>query len=247
MTNYSLLQKLQIKVSCMNKWFLLFFLLLSVHVYSKDIYYYKQTKIIRNGKHTTNVTGGQFITFVGRVCYESNNKGVSVNHGLLEKNSSRSTNEITTFIGESYWGKNTEFRFNVDRTILNVCLENGTVYVYSKATPPANQVTCSLIRPKSSSDGGGSIIVTPIPGGNNGTISGSSTNQQPRNHEQEKRDILNKTVGENCGACKGSGKCRACNGTKVAHSMGNTYTCTACDKNGNCGACNGTGKTLWNR
>lgn len=93
-----------------------------------------------------------------------------------------------------------------------------------------------------------SPVTTSAPVNSNTPVSsGSSTNKQPRNYEQEKKDVLNKTVGEKCGACKGSGKCRACNGTKVAHSMGNTYTCTVCDKNGNCGACNGTGKTLWNR
>lgn len=74
---------------------------------------------------------------------------------------------------------------------------------------------------------------------------GGSTTRQERNHEQEKRDVLNRTYGEKCRACGGSGKCRACNGTKVARSFGNTYECTC--RNGNCGACNGTGKTSWNR
>lgn len=226
---------------------MIFISLLSINSYSQT-YYYKQTKTVKaNGSVVNGGNGGQFITFKQSICFESNKKGIGVGHGVLEFSRNYS-DKFKTYVGNSYWGKETVFRFSQDLTRLNVCLDNGTVYVYSKATPPANQATCSLIRPKSSSGGGGgNIIVTPIPGGSNGTISGSSTNQQPRNHEQEKRDILNKTVGENCGACKGSGKCHACNGTKVAHSMGNTYTCTVCDRNGNCGACNGTGKTLWNR
>ena len=82
-------------------------------------------------------------------------------------------------------------------------------------------------------------------GYNNEPYDGSSTTM--RDHEAEKRDILNQTVGEDCPACKGSGKCSACNGTKVAHSFGNTYECTVCDQYGNCSVCQGTGKTSWNR
>lgn len=76
----------------------------------------------------------------------------------------------------------------------------------------------------------------------NGSNSQTSTDYQTR-----KRDILNTTVGENCQSCKGSGKCAACNGTKVANSFGNTYTCNVCDENGKCPVCDGTGKTSWNR
>lgn len=66
-------------------------------------------------------------------------------------------------------------------------------------------------------------------------------------YTERRRDNLNRGAGEVCGSCHGSGKCKACNGTKVAHGMGNTYTCTVCDANGNCPVCNGTGKTSWNR
>ena len=64
---------------------------------------------------------------------------------------------------------------------------------------------------------------------------------------ERKRDILNTTIGENCRSCNGSGKCHACNGTKVAQGLGNTYACTICNQRGDCSACNGTGKTSWNR
>lgn len=73
----------------------------------------------------------------------------------------------------------------------------------------------------------------------------SSTPNQ--NWDERKRDILNSTYGEQCKACHGTGKCHACNGTKVAKSFGNTYRCTICNENGSCSACGGTGLTSWNR
>lgn len=78
----------------------------------------------------------------------------------------------------------------------------------------------------------------------NATSSGGSTTSD---YQQRKKDNLNRTVGENCLSCKGSGKCNACNGTKVAHGFGNTYKCNVCNENGDCPVCHGTGKTSWNR
>ena len=66
-------------------------------------------------------------------------------------------------------------------------------------------------------------------------------------YEQRKKDILNRTAGEACLTCKGTGKCHACNGTKVAHGFGNSYTCNLCNANGDCPTCNGTKVTPWNR
>lgn len=66
-------------------------------------------------------------------------------------------------------------------------------------------------------------------------------------YQQRKKDNLNRTVGETCTHCKGSKKCPACNGTKVAQGLGNTYKCNVCNSNGDCPVCDGTGKTSWNR
>lgn len=70
----------------------------------------------------------------------------------------------------------------------------------------------------------------------------SDANRKERQHQ-----ILNSTAGEKCGLCKGSGKCHACNGTKIASSFGNTYKCTLCNDKGDCPKCNGTGLASWNR
>ncbi|MDE6296212.1 MAG: hypothetical protein K2L89_00040 [Muribaculaceae bacterium] len=75
-------------------------------------------------------------------------------------------------------------------------------------------------------------------------VSGSSGTG---NHKEQKKKILNKTVGEKCVSCGGSGKCMTCKGTKVASSFGNEYKCNVCGPKGLCNVCNGTGKTSWNR
>ncbi len=98
------------------------------------------------------------------------------------------------------------------------------------------------------------------PSANNSTVTNTPaqpaqtyTPAQPQNststynYESSKRDNLNRVAGETCQSCKGTGKCHACNGTKVAHSFGNSYQCNVCDANGNCPVCHGTGKTAWNR
>lgn len=77
--------------------------------------------------------------------------------------------------------------------------------------------------------------------------SSGSGNSTTTDYQQRKRDILNTTVGEACTSCKGTGKCHACNGTKIAHGFGNSYKCNVCNDNGDCSVCHGTGKTSWNR
>lgn len=217
---------------------------------AKETYYYKQTKIIKDGKVDTRVSGGQFISFLSDICYESDKKGYGVGHGTLSKDKSRSTSSITTYSGTSYWGNNTEFRFSQDLSKLNVCLEDGTVYVYTRTTPPANQTTCSLIRQKGSSGGGGGtpIVTQPINGGgyNGGTVtpvtpdrSGQSTYQgTPTKHWK------NVTRTYDCDRCHRSGKCTWCNGKGYTYGIGNSIIdCSNCDgyKTGRCSKCHGAG------
>lgn len=74
--------------------------------------------------------------------------------------------------------------------------------------------------------------------------SGSS---DTRDHKEKSRDLLNKTYGSKCKACKGSGNCSNCGGDLVVERNGLTYACATCNKTGKCGACDGTGLTDWNR
>lgn len=116
---------------------------------SQTTKYYKFIKKVENNIPSTNVEGGQYITFLGDICYESNNKGIGVGHGTLTKSRKLSTTIFPVYMGSSYWGKSTTFRFNSDKSILNVVLDNGDIYIYKQNNPPLNITTCSLIRSKS--------------------------------------------------------------------------------------------------
>lgn len=201
-------------------------------VSAQDVRYYKLTRKVENGESSTNVSGGQFITFLSDMCFESDNHGVGVNHGTLKRNTAYSNSQYSIYQGSSYWGKDAIFKFNADKSVLNVVLDNGDIYVYKRATAPAGQETCSLIRkPSSSSDNsGGTVVVTPSPvyppqnwggydvgssgtynGGNSGNGSNGTTTQ-PKQHR--------------CGLCGGSGEVIENN----AISFGNTKYCSKCGK-----------------
>lgn len=128
------------------------------NINAQEVVYYKLVRANSN----KDVYGGQFITFVGAQCFESNKYGVSVEHGRLIVNKNYSNSQYTVYQGSSYWGSSTTFKFKADKSVLNVKLDNGDVYVYKRATPPAGQTTCSLIRQRSSSSGSGGTY-TPTP------------------------------------------------------------------------------------
>lgn len=120
-------------------------------------FYYKLSKIKTNDKIETNVSGGQFITFIDEnACYESDKNGIGVGHGILEKSKSYSTASMSYFIGGCYWGREAAYKFKSDKSKLNVVLNNGTIYVYEKRVPPSGVITCTLIRIKDTSGGSAS-------------------------------------------------------------------------------------------
>ena len=179
-------------------------LILSTMASAQDVRYYKLTRKLEDGKSSTNVSGGQFITFVSDMCFESNKNGVGVGHGTMTKNKAYSDSDYTTYQGSSYWGKKADFKFNLDKSVLNVVLDNGDVYVYKRATAPAGQETCSLIR-KSGGGGGGSVVVTPQP-----TLvdpynpTPTPTPTPDPNPDPNPRKLVYETV--KCTRCNGSGK-----------------------------------------
>lgn len=127
---------------------------------AQDVRYYKLSSTRIGGTTNKNVSGGQFVNFISDICFESNNKGVGVGHGTLTRNDNYSNSQYTTYQGSNYWGNNTTFKFNADKSVLNVVLDNGDIYVYKRATPPAGVTTSSLIRKKKE---GGGYIPTPNP------------------------------------------------------------------------------------
>ena len=137
-----------------------FLCILSVSLTAQETYFFKLSRTVDPDKRSnTTVSGGQFITFIDNICYESDKKGMGVGHGSMTLNKSYSSNTFSVYMGKSYWGNKASFKFNSDKSVLNVILDDGTIYVYKRSTPPANVMTCSLIKGKSSS---GSSVAPPM-------------------------------------------------------------------------------------
>lgn len=119
--------------------------------------YYKLVKVAVDEKVSTDVSGGQFITFAAGKCYESDKEGYSVENGSAEFKSEK--NGVKTYVGDCYYGKGF-LRFNTDYSKLNIVVDNA-VYVYARSNAPAGTTTCSLIKskPKKSQSISGPFIV----------------------------------------------------------------------------------------
>lgn len=173
---------------------------------AQSTYYYKLTKKVKDGVPNTNVSGGQFITFTDKACYESDRKGFSVEHGRLDYK--YSDGGIKTYVGGSYWGNHAVFLFKSDLSALNVKTEDGEIYVYKRSLAPSDATTCSLIRKTSSGSG---VYVPPIyptysvqptnpvsgNSGNGGTTS-STSSSRTTTRDQKTRHT--------CPLCNGTGK-----------------------------------------
>jgi hypothetical protein len=117
-------------------------------VSAQNTKYYKLVSVHKDGTSNKQVSGGLFITFAGDLCFESTKNGVGINHGTLKRNDGYSNSKMTVYDNSTFWGKETEFIFNADKSVLNVVFADDEKYVFRSATPPANVTTCSLIRKK---------------------------------------------------------------------------------------------------
>lgn len=200
---------------------ILFVLILFGQNIDAQTYYYQFTKSIIKGKSDTNVSGGQFITFDGKKCFESDKYGNNVGNGTMSYDSEVSTQTgLETFWGNCYWSKNGYMTFNADRSLMNIETNTGKIYVYKRATAPANVTTCSLIRETEQSNGGGDgggVVIVQQPyqqggyGGsgtfNNGGNGGYSDNSRRTGGttSRTERDKPQKTR-HTCSFCNGTGK-----------------------------------------
>lgn len=216
---------------------------------SGQTYFYKLKKEINGNTTESSAAGGQFITFRNnqRRCFESDKKGYGVGHGVLEFESANS-NGIKTYTGGSYWGNKAVYRFSNDLTKLNVCLDDGTVYVYAQATPPSNQITCSLIRTPERVSGGGTPSTTVTMPGNvaSGAVVNptTTTGGQGVNPTTPSKRWKNIRRTYDCDRCHRSGKCQTCNGKGWYQALyGQATDCPNCDgyKTGRCSKCHGAG------
>ena len=170
----------------MNRLLLILFLFSGLSIYAQRTDYYVLTKKIHNKTVSTKVSGGQFISFLSDICYESNKKGIGVGHGILKLNKSYSNSAHKFYVGSSYWGTDATFKFKYDLSVLNVILENGDTYVYKRQPAPASVTTCSLIRKKENTGGNSGSFLPSYPnngygGGYNTNNSGSSSPSQRQN------------------------------------------------------------------
>ena len=214
------------------------------NIAAQEVVYYKLVRANSN----KDVSGGQFITFVGAQCFESNKNGVSVEHGRLILNKNYSNSQSTVYQGSSYWGSSTTFKFNADKSVLNVVLDNGDIYVYKRATPPTGQTTCSLIRQRSSSSGSsGTYTPTPTYPVQQYPQQQYPQQQQPSQQQSNPGHTPRPAEPKDCGVCYGIGKCRTCGGRGTVTNLGigsGTHPCPNCpNHSGRCLWCNGTGKS----
>lgn len=177
-------------------------LLISImEVRAQNTYYYKQVRVEKGGSIIEQGVGGQFISFYKDICYDSDNKGVSVNNGQMER-TAQSEGSYLMYKGNSYWGKVTYY-FSSSLDKLVVSKNDGTTYLYQRATAPSGVTTCSLIKSKSS--GGSSLGSMPStyynPPTNYG--GGTSTSAYPSGGNSTYKE---RKIRKPCPLCKGSGE-----------------------------------------
>ncbi len=214
-------------------------------IYSQTTYYYKLTKKIQDGVEYTNTAGGQFVSFINNICYDSDKYGISVGNGQLMLDDDYSNNS-KTYIGNSYFG-NVVYRFKTDMSVLNVIVNKNLIYVYKKTTPADNILTCSLIRKKETNSGiSTSYAQHPMEGilYNNSHNSTKSTNNSQNTVRQKTK------VRKRCAYCSGKGE-------RIQHESVSTFGldgprvhCNICNQSWSygtvhahhrCNHCNGTG------
>ena len=194
--------------------------------------YYKLTQKIHDDTPSTNVFGGQFITFIDDMCFESNKSGYSVGNGTLKLND-KAVGSYMTYEGKSYWGEGATFRFKSDLSVLNVVLDNGDVYVYKRTTPPTDVTTCSLIRKPETIGGGYTAPVNPVqPNYPQGGYVGNETQTEPGgggDKPAKPERIKKEKVRRECRACNGKGTYEK-NGDAVTFGSSERYKkrCSTC-------------------
>lgn len=219
-----------------------------------QVFYYKQTGVVKNNTKTAGDNTGQFISFTFAGCYDSNNQKYDVGNGFLAYKGLQ--NNIHAYSGRSYWGENSNYYFTADFNKLNVYAPDGIIYVYEKNPAPAGVVTCAKIYVKPE----------PKPSQNDRVVTIERDPVYPVNPVNPVRPVVpdNKwqapppppppaktkcyTCGGsgNCKNCRGTGNCTSCRGTGLVRNIkpdGDLYyNCAVCSGSGKCGWCYGSGK-----
>lgn len=181
-------------------------ILFSITCGAKTTSYYKM--VDTNDQNVT-IGKGQFITFIGDQCYESNSAGVSSKQGQLCKNRYKSKHNRIVYSGSSFCGSNSSFEFDESKHHLTVKSQSGKYYSFVLSTPPKGVTECAYNnRTQSSPAYNQPYTNTYQPGyysGNQVYNNGSSV-QSTQSHN---------STGNNVGSNqeRPKRKCKFCNGT----------------------------------
>lgn len=194
-------------ISSMNKIIFVAILLFVIPTYSfsQKTQYYKLVRIIENNVSITDTEGGQFLTFIDDICYESDNKGLGVGHGILRLNKNYRNSSFKIYIGSSYWGNAVTFKFKSDLSVLNVVTDEGDVYVYKRQTAPSSETTCSLIRKKRNEGSNVGGVYTPTYSGYGGLSQPIPNSNTSINNGTNSSPTIKSREPKQCGACDGRG------------------------------------------
>lgn len=222
----------------------LLFLVCPISIFAQTTYYYKQIKVVKNNQTIASGKGGQFISFYKDICYDSNNRGTTVNNGILDL-TSKQGDKYTKYKGPSYFGEVT-YQFTPSLDKLAVIKSDGTIYVYHRTTAPTGVTTSSLIKSKSS--GGGTAVGYAQPQNYYPSANYGSGNSTTTTNSSGYTTYESSYVSVDCHLCGGSGKCSTCNGKGWYESPFGTgpIACPNCyggNQSGKCSKCKGTGKT----
>lgn len=175
------------------------YVLAHLSVNAQNVYYYKLTKSKIDDVVSTNVSGGQFICIYDGVCFDCDINGNGIGNGQLNK---KSEGEVIVYFGDSYYGRNSYYKFDKTFSRLNVITSNGDIFAYVKTTPPRGVTTSTLIK-KNKNDSNS-------PGYYNPNIytgpSNNLTNSNSYNNSQNGNRPSNNVQKRKCVHCNGTGQ-----------------------------------------
>lgn len=196
-----------------------------------DYYHWTKTYLPNGSVRTETDNHGLFVTRRGQVCYDSNNKGASVENGKL--NLVKQQDNVSKYVGSCYYGDECTYTFYDSEGVLNIETMDKTIYVFVRETPPSSRSTCSLIKPKAGAeDVTMPVIDTP-------DISDSDNNGKGSSYEKKTAHP------KKCRKCVGRGICTVCTGrgTYLPYVGASRYVkCSTCNGTGRCSLCNGSGE-----
>ena len=215
-----------------------------IAINSQNVKYFKLIKKQHNGVISSNVSGGQFLTFLDNICYESNKKGIGLGHGTLTLNKNYSNNDFIFYMGSSYWGNSTTFKFKHDFSMLNVITEDGDIYVFKHDSPPAGVTTSSYIH-KNTSNSREEVFSTP----DNASTPQKTHNMHSKGNSQNNELNQRQNTTKKRKACRScmytNGKCSVCKGrgleTISVSGHVSKVQCRNCGGSGRCPICGGDG------